>query len=400
MMSFLFPFMNFLQPGILWPQLAGFKPMLLLSLLALLVGAASKASYPRGLVFRHPAFFWFTVFVLAQVVSLVPAGVMTAVGALTFFGAYLIFVAASAMLMTDEKSLSRYVWGMLVGCMFIVVFGIDAVIHAKAEAVGGRAGAYGMYENHNDYSFIIIQIVPFLYLYRKASQSFSARLLLGLSLLACIVGILLSLSRGGMMALVLEFVLLVLLGMEGRKRYFLLPVLAVVGALAIAYQWSEREENQAGQYSAADAQNSRIELWLTALRMVQANPLLGVGSGGFGEHAGRYGEISGDNRGKNTHNTYLEVVTGSGLIGLGAFVMMLWRLIQGLRRDLRTKGPPLLDTTMRATLIALYTLLFRATLDAKTNDWSFYVLCAIGVVCMAMRHREDAPAEARSIVNR
>ncbi|CAN5160668.1 hypothetical protein BH11PSE11_BH11PSE11_36720 [soil metagenome] len=393
-MSFLYPFMNFFQPGIFWPQLAPFMPMFVLSLLGLFVGFAKKPDFPRGQSFKHPVFIWLVIFVVIQPISLISGGPKDTMSGVTFWIVYLLFVTVSTLLISNQKALGRYVWGMMAGGIFIVMFGICAVLLGWKEAVGGRAGAYGMYENHNDYSFIIIQILPFLYMYRKATTGVVSKLFLGSALLACVVGILLSLSRGGMLAMVLEFGLIVMIGMEGRKRLFWLPILILIGAAAIGYQWSKRSENQGDSYTAADAENSRYELWRAAGNLIRANPILGVGSLRFSEYARFYGEISYDNRGKNTHNTYLEILTGTGFLGFIVFFTMIYQLLKGLHRRPQAHAPPLplLDATRRATLIAMYSILFRALLDAKPHDWSFYALCSIGLACISLQRAAETAA--------
>ncbi len=394
-MSFLLPFMNFFQPGIFWPALAPYMPMLVLSLLGLALGLAKPSDYPRGTALAHPVFGWLAVFVLVQPLSQLYSGVASAMAGLVFWGMYLLFVLVSLILLSSPQALLRYVYGMMAGSMVIVVFGICAVLFSWKEALGGRAGAYGMYENHNDYSFIIIQIVPFLYMFRRLAGGAALRLLLGAALLACVAGIALSLSRGGMLALVLEAGLLVLIGMKGRKRLLWLPVLAIVGAAAVGYQWAKRAENQGG-YTAADAENSRFELWRAAAKLVRDKPLLGVGSLRFAEYARFYGDISYDNRGKNTHNTFLEILTGTGVLGFASFLGLIVSLLRVLHRGAPQHGPPVLDAARRATLVALYAILFRATLDAKPHDWSFYVLCSIGLSCVLLQRRSGADALAAS----
>jgi O-antigen ligase len=389
MMSFIFPFMNFFQPGVFWKEIAAYKPMLVLSLLAFFIGLAGKSVYPRKEAFSHPAIRWLMVFLGIQIISLIGGGIASMFTGLEYWSAYILFVIASVMLVRDEKTLSRYVWGMMVGSMVIVVFGIMAVYGPWDEAKGGRAGAYGMYENHNDYSFIIIQIFPFLYLYRKVTKGFVGRLLLWAAMGACLWGIVLSLSRGGMMALVLEMALIILIGMEGKKRLWLLPALLIAGAAAISIQFALRAENQGKNYTAADAENSRLELWRAGGNMVLDHPLLGVGSMHFYEYAREYGEISHDNRGKNTHNTYLEILTGTGLIGFFCFVGMVVKLTRSLHRAAAIPSSPLIDATRRATLIAFYSMLFRATLDAKPHDWSFYILCTIGITCILIQRHAN-----------
>jgi hypothetical protein len=389
-MSFLYVFMNFFQPGIFWTQLADFKPMLVLSMLAIVGSLPKKSVYARREAFQHPIFVWISLFFLIQVLSLYSSGLSAMLSGFSTWLVFFVFVATSVLLVSNNVALSRYVWGMMAGGMFIVIFGILAVLLGWPQALGGRAGAYGMYENHNDYSFIVIQIVPFLYMMRTITRNTIARMLLAASLGACVIGILLSLSRGGILALVLEFALIILFGMTGRKRWLWVPVLVVVGVAAIGFQWAKRAENQGSNYTAADAENSRFELWDAAVNMIMAKPILGVGTSMFYDHAQEYGEISHDNRGKNTHNTYLEILTGTGLLGFFAFYKFISRLLRALHRPFLPCGPPLLDAVRRATLIAVYSMLMRATLDAKVQDWSFYILATIGLVCVMLQRAAEA----------
>jgi len=391
-MSFLYPFLNFLQPGILWPAIADVRPMLVASALALFIGLGSRSDYPRAAAFHGKVFLYLVVFIVAQVASVYYSGVSGMLEELGFWYVFPLFIVISVLLMTNPTAMKRYVWGMMVGSMVVVLYGIYAVPAWGGYQHTGRAGAYGMYDNHNDYSFIIIQIVPFLYMYRKIEGSMLRRLLLLLSLAACALGIAMSLSRGGMIALVVEAVFIVLIGMEGKKRFWLLPVIAVIGVAAIGYQYAKRAENQTN-YTAEDAESGRFELWKAGVIMLEKNPLLGVGSRRFPEYAHKYYELSHDMQGKVSHNTYVEIFSGSGLIGFFGFVLAGRHLVRNLRRRAAPNCPPIIEATRKATLISLYAIILRAFLDAKPHDWCFYTLCAIGIACHLLQQKYESSVE-------
>ncbi len=276
-MSFWFPFLNFLQPGVLIPDLVDYRPMLVVSLLALVVGYSRHSAFPRRAAFASPIFWGLSVFVVVQALSVHFAGMGIMFNEFVFWCMYWLFVVVSVLLISSPQDLKRYIVGMICGGMFIVVIGIISVpLKWGLAADTGRAGAYGMYQNHNDYTFIIIQILPFIYMLSRTETGWR-RKLLQVCLLTCIIGNFMSLSRGGVLALVLEFLLIVLMGMEGKRRFILLPVVALVGLAAIGYQWAKRAENQQTGYTAETAEESREELWRAARIMVQAKPLLGVG---------------------------------------------------------------------------------------------------------------------------
>jgi O-antigen ligase len=402
-MDFLYPFLNFLQPGILWPELAVYRPLLTVSVIVGLIGFFRNSLYPRGAAFSHPAFVYLSIFIVAQVLSVYYSGFKSMLDELDYWNVYLLFVAISILLINNAAALERYVWGMIIGSMVIVFYGIYAVYAGLPAAVGGRAGAYGMYENQNDYSFIIIMSLPFIYTFWKTQTGKLTRSLLLIFMLASVYGVFLSLSRGGILALVLEAALIIILTFEKKKRFGYLFVLGLLGAGAIAYQFQAREENQAGVYSMEDSEYSRIELWKAGKNMIKSKPLLGIGSRRFGEFSQEYGEISGWDKGKNAHNTYIEILATSGLIGFLSFFLMLRNVLRGLKAPETHADFKGLEAIRRATLIALYATMFRALFDAKAYDWSFYVLCAIGIAYVMLQHgmeqQPDIAAGATEAVN-
>lgn len=396
-MDFLYPFLNFLQPGILWPQLAILKPMLLASVIAVI--ASMRASHEQWPLLKRPALLWATAFAVIQALSVYYSGVASIVSMLSDWYIYPMFMAISLLLMSSERGLRRYIWGMIVAGMFVVFFGIWAKFSGLNSArvageyfMGGRAGAYGMYHNQNDYSFIIIQILPFIYLYGRNSEKFAPRMFLYVSVATCVAGILLCLSRGGMLALLLEGFLLLVMTTRRRTQLLLLPVFVVIAIGGIGYQWKMRAQNDGQHYTYEDSEGTRRELWHTARLVIQHNPILGVGSGRFAEYARDYYDLSHDDLGKNAHNTYLDIAATSGLLGLGAFLMMLRSVIAELRIK-PVRVDKWVDATRTATLVAFICIIFRAFMDAKEGDWSYYTLAAIAIATGALLSR-GAPAEA------
>src|SRR5690242_4426586 len=98
-MTFLYPFLVLLQPGILWPDLAPFRPILAVSVVAVLFGVARTGSAAQlGHKLAQPTFLWLTAYVVVQVVSLYFAGMAVMLETLEFWGTYAIFVLVSALL--------------------------------------------------------------------------------------------------------------------------------------------------------------------------------------------------------------------------------------------------------------------------------------------------------------
>ncbi|MHB8742774.1 MAG: O-antigen ligase family protein [Sulfuricaulis sp.] len=391
-MDFLYPFLNFLQPGILWPELAVYRPILVVSVIVGLLGSFKSSQYSRSAAFAHPAFLFMAIFIFTQVLSVYYSGVLSMLEELDYWNVYLLFSAISIVLIVDTAALERYIWGMIVGSMVIVFYGVYAVYAHLPAAIGGRAGAYGMYENQNDYSFIVIMTLPFIYMFWKTRTGTFKRLLLFIFMLASVFGVFLSLSRGGMLALVLEAGLIVIITFDKKKQFGYLFLLVLLGTAAIAYQFVAREDNQAGVYTLDDSEYSRLELWKAGKNIILSRPLLGVGSRRFGEFDQQYGEISGWDKGKNAHNTFIDILATSGLLGFVSFALMLRNVLRGLKTRVTHPELKSLEPIRLATQIAIYSIIFRALFDAKEYDWSFYILSAIGISCiMLQRGLEQQP---------
>ncbi|HEX5461299.1 MAG TPA: O-antigen ligase family protein [Steroidobacteraceae bacterium] len=401
-MVFLYPLLNYLQPGDLWPFIATAKPMLLASLLSGLLLLRKGAKPDPALVatyFKQPALWWLGAFVAVNVISVFYSGIMSMVNELQFWDVYAIFVAISLFMLKDVQALRQYVWGTIVGSAFVIFYAIVAVAVHASTIVEGRAGAYGMYQNQNDYSFIVVMVMPFAYLYLRLYRRWWQRAFLIAVLIGGVVGVLLSLSRGGILALVLEAALLLWVTMRGGRRVVALAALAVIGTGVSIHQFAAREADQAGQYTLADSKDSRYELWRAARAVFEAHPILGVGSRRFREYARYYAPISHDNRGKVAHNTYLEVAADTGILGTLAFCLMLLGSLKPLwRARLSAATGDGLAETQVAGFVTLGCILFRATLDAKVYDWSFYflVVIAIATSALASRATHAAPAAAEA----
>ena len=97
-----------------------------------------------------------------QVISVYYSGFRSMLEEFDFWLIYPLFVIASLLLIRDVASLRRYIWGVMLGSAVVIGYGLVEVAIKSPDLAGGRAGAYGLYENHNDYTFIILMVLPFI----------------------------------------------------------------------------------------------------------------------------------------------------------------------------------------------------------------------------------------------
>ena len=145
--------------------------------------------------------------------------------------------------------------------------------------------------------------------------------------------ILLTQSRGGFIGMC-AFLLLALLSI-GRIRMTGIVVVAAIGAAVIAIvppdAWDRISGLQRAE-SITEADGSAAERWeiaQTAMKIIEDNPIIGVGRGYALRAMATYNPSLGP---KSYHNTYLEVAAETGAPGLLLFLALLLTLIRRARR--------------------------------------------------------------------
>jgi O-antigen ligase len=394
-MGFLLNLLQFVQPGMLMPSLAPLRPSILVITVCVLGGLVSR---PLGTQLRalvQPVVGWATLFVLIQVISVYDHGLTAMLGMFLAWLDLLAFVLLGVFLCATVKQMYRFIWGLILGLQFIVFYGVCAVYYDLPVDLKGMASAYGTYANHNDYTYAIIFVVPFTYFWWRSSRSLFLRPILLCFLVASVAGVALSLSRGGMLGLVFEGLLIGLVSGLSPRRVMVLVVVGLIGLWGIQVQW-QRRAAASSDYTAEDAETSRFELWRAAKNAFVAHPILGIGSNRFQEYARDYGEISHDNLGKNTHNTFIEVLANNGLVGFVVFLFFLRSIAREFRVKTDVFEDPRVDAMRLAGIVALYSFLFRGLTNAKPHEAGLYALAGIAGAYSYLRRQAEYEAELQA----
>jgi O-antigen ligase len=92
-----------------------------------------------------------------------------------------------------------------------------------------------------------------------------------------------------------------------------------------------------------DASSNRLPIWKTGLKIVEANPVLGVGPRGFRDIYNQYAS-SGDyfitHSPKYPHQLYLEVAVESGLLGLVSLLIAVFLMARNGMLSLKNDPNP------------------------------------------------------------
>jgi O-antigen ligase len=223
----------------------------------------------------------------------------------------------------------------------------------------------------------------------------------GLALLC----VFLTASRGGVVGLLAALATGIVLA-RGRRAAAIAGALAVVAASALYVGLFDPGVVQ--RYSTADGGNGRTDLWKVGWRMVEANPVHGVGGGNFRDASVHYvlaqpGSIEDSqfiiDQPRFAHNVYLEVLAELGVVGLALFLALVGAAIgTGVRaaRRFGRLGDGDMELLSRAVVVALVALL---AMDFFLSDqfskqlWLLLALCP-ALLAIADRRRDPEPEPA------
>ncbi len=343
-------------------------------ILILFIGFLVTASWAPA---RLPGFSSFELFKVAK---------SSAFTAVLFFPVY--FWLAHPL---DRR---RVLEGMSLGLAPVAIATVlDAVFKITPSGAAGRAtgllpnpSAVGLYLA----AFSLIQLHLFLDREITAPRRYLHLALYAMSL----SGVVLSLARGGWLALILGHVVWF---MYRSRRMLLLLVVALLLALTVAfpllpYSVRERIEDTfrtrnvvfqaAGASSFEASAASRIVFYRIGGDMFLDSPVWGHGLGSFKLLTPKYGARYGMLKYKDPHSLIIKLGAEMGLLGLGVFVWLAVLVVQLGRRlwredeDERTLGPLLLAIGMALLVGNLVSTSFMYNHQISVFFWLLFGMAA------------------------
>ncbi|CAA9485889.1 MAG: hypothetical protein AVDCRST_MAG69-1059 [uncultured Solirubrobacteraceae bacterium] len=309
-----------------------------------------------------------------------------------------VMVAALVLVLCDDKAwIRRVAWtmGLSIGLLALL-----AVVHqfaTPAEAFGGLAmespgdrRSGGPMGSANRFAQALL-VGAVLTGYLGVSSRGWGRALGLVAAALCVIAIVLTASRGGLVALALIGLFILLL--HPARAWLPLVVLAVAAAVMIPRVADRYEERLAMAASAVvegptsvaanrggDSIRNRFLYQVIALDMFKDEPLLGVGPENFPvlykSYADRAG-IATTEGARSPHSLFLESLSETGLLGFAAFGQLVLLAITGTataRRVLSGQDAALAEAVMLAILAFIAAGFF---LHLSTN--ARYLLIPIGL---------------------
>lgn len=325
----------------------------------------------------------------------------TEVYALHFFALFIFFAALLAFIDSANR-LKKLVW-------VITIFGFLFSFFAILQAVLSPEKIYGIYDavnkkpfgsfvnRHNFAAFIEMAIaVPLGMMFVGAVEK-DRRLLFVTAIGLMGVALILSGSRGGLVALLAEVFFLVILTTRTKSyNQFVLKIglsiallaIIVVGAILVGGESSLTRISET--VGSDNVTSGRTEIWYVTLQIIKNNLPLGAGIGAYSVAYTPYDTYNGLARVEQAHNDYLQVLTDAGLIGLmigAAFLFLLFRT--GLK-SINTKNTFRRGIAVGA-LAGCFAVLVHSFFDfvLHTTAVSVLFLTLMALVVAGGRHYDD-----------
>jgi len=206
---------------------------------------------------------------------------------------------------------------------------------------------YGQFVNKNHFAYLMEMAFGLGIGMAIANGIKRDRLMIYVALLLPIwTALVLSNSRGGILAMLVQIVSAALL-LSSRSLSVLravLLVVLVVGVLLGTFwvggdRLASNFENASRELNPIEAAGvSRNEIWRATLKMFAAHPIAGVGLGGYWIGITAYHDASGLMTPQEAHNDYLELLSSGGLIGFAIDVWFAVVVIREARRNFSFDG--------------------------------------------------------------
>ena len=231
------------------------------------------------------------------------------------------------------------------------------------------------------------------------------RVLAAISVLILLVGLIDTVSRGGMIGL--GAALLTGVVFAGRGRRMALATVAIVIAISVVGYYATVASPAARErIVSVQSGSGRVDIWTVGWRMVKAHPLTGVGVGNFATSTKDYlfepGVVQYSafivDTPKAAHNAYLEILAEMGIVGLALFLGIVAFLLScGVRAawTFRAAGDGAMDILSRAVVAANIGIL---TTDFFISDqfskplWIQLALCPALLAVARSERRETTVA--------
>jgi O-antigen ligase len=247
---------------------------------------------------------------------------------------------------------------------------------------GGRIRWVGLWDGANVLSLLFVIALPLAIDMVIGRWSLMTRLIAAPSLVLLTIGLFLAASRGAWIAA--GATLLLYFRNRMGKAGFVIGAMVVAGMVVFG---PERLSHLGVAGTDADTESAagRVSMWAEGLEMFKYNPVFGIGKGHFAAYTGSL----------IAHNTFVQNMGETGMLGLFAWVGLIYVSIRGLRAACAVDSQ--VSAPLRATagaLLAAFTGYLAASFFITTDFEPLYILMALSAIVVEIGRREAGLSES------
>lgn len=248
----------------------------------------------------------------------------------------ILFFLVFLLEVNSMKRLKTIILIITISTFLYSVFGLT-----KGSFSSGRFIIYGEMFDPNDIAYVLLSLFPLCFFYIVHKEGLLKRLLAIISIGASIILILLTGSRAGIIGLITIFLLLLFTKLEKVRWLYKIAFLIALFILYFLYEDKINIERYMtitdieSDYNITD-ESGRAQIWKRAYQLITENPLTGVGTNCFPMALGYLREdLFLIPQWQAAHNSYIQIITETGLIG---FILFLSIIISSIKNFLRVKN--------------------------------------------------------------
>jgi O-antigen ligase len=246
---------------------------------------------------------------------------LTAYTIVFFLGQHMFADASPRVWRRTAGAVALYAFAMAVFAI-IQLFASPGLLYGFIKPRWGGI-VYGPYVYHNAYAGLMEVLIPVAVVFAVSLRPrHPAKPFLLFAIFVCLVSVFLSGSRGGLIALAVEFALLaaaITLGEPGARKRALIAGLILTAIAGAAFSWLDPGEIwkrwEAVAHTPEIALGDRDKVTKDALRMSRDHLAHGVGLGAFEMAYPKYQTINTDLVYDYAHNDYAQLFAEAGTLG-------------------------------------------------------------------------------------
>lgn len=308
------------------------------------------------------------------------------------------FFVIVATALRDRRDAKALILAYVAGALIAALYGLASP--GRFEADFGRLESAAL--DPNELSAVLVPAVAICMFVAIGDRRPAVR---GIAVAVggiCGLTILLTVSRGGLLALAAMLIVAIIVG--GRWRIWLAMIAATVAASVFIYFAGFASENAVDHLESTTQGDQRFvegryTIWQIAWRMAEDNPVHGVGGGNFASSSRHYllqpGSIARSDLVVDTpsvvHNTYLETLVEYGVIGLGLFLALIGYCITALVKAagvFKRLGDREMELLARALIAALAGILVADFFISEQFSKALWLLLGMGPAMLVIATRQ------------